>query len=59
MRPVSLKPVGLEGVQRVKIFPEKLPVAELPNKIFMPLILFYGKIFIYMLPFILNGPLLD
>ncbi len=32
MRPVSLEPVEPEGVQCEKNFPEKWPVAKLPNK---------------------------
>ncbi len=56
MRPGS---VGPEGVQREKTFPEKWPVAKLSNKNVMPLMLVYGKYFIYIfLPFILNGLLL-
>jgi hypothetical protein len=47
MRPVSLEPVGPEGVQREKNFPEKWPVAKLPNKNIMPIMLFNGKIYIY------------
>ncbi len=43
LRPVSLEPVWPEGVQREKIFPEKWPVAELPKKKVLPLMLFYGK----------------
>jgi hypothetical protein len=57
MRLVSLEPIGPEGVQREKNFPSKWPVAKLPNKNIMPLMLLNGKIcYIYILPFILNGP---
>jgi hypothetical protein len=60
IRPVSLEPVGPEGVQREKIFPEKWPVVKLPNKYLMPLLLFYGKIFSYIYIFrqFWTGPLL-
>ena len=43
LRPVSLEAVWPEGVQRKKFFPEKWPVAELPKKKVLPLMLFYGK----------------
>ncbi len=40
LRPVSLELAGPEGVQRQK----KWPVAKLPKKKVIPLMLFYGKI---------------
>ncbi len=45
MRSVSLELVGPEGVKREKVFHENWPVAKLPNKNVMPLMLFYRKIF--------------
>jgi hypothetical protein len=54
MRPVSLEPAGPEDVRRQKNFPEKWPVAELPKKKVIPLMIFYGKFFLYInifLPF--------
>jgi hypothetical protein len=44
---VSLKQVGPEDVEHEKIFPEKWPVTKWQNKNFMPLMIFYGKIYIY------------
>ncbi len=47
IRPVSLEPAWLEGGPLRNNFPSKWPVAKLPNKNVMPLMLFYGKIFLY------------
>jgi hypothetical protein len=41
--PVSLEPVWPEPAILGKNFPEKWPVAKLPKKNFMPLMLYYGK----------------
>jgi len=43
LRPIWLKPVGGEGVGHENFFSEKWPVAELPNKKVLPLMLFYGQ----------------
>ncbi len=63
LRPVSLEPSGPEPAIFKKYFPEKWPVAKLPNKNAMQLMLFYGEIFyiynFYIFPFISNGPLLE
>jgi hypothetical protein len=47
MRPLSLEPEGPDGVQSGQNFTEKWPVAKLPKIKVMPLMLFYGKILLY------------
>jgi hypothetical protein len=47
MRPVSLNPVWPERWTYEKNFLEKWPVAEIPKKEFSPLMLFNGKILLY------------
>jgi hypothetical protein len=47
LRLVSLEPVWPEGVQSEKNFPEKWPVVELQKKKVTPLMLFNGKIPLY------------
>ncbi len=49
LRPVSLKPVGLEGVQVKKIFPksDQWPSYLRKKKFFLPLMLFCRENFIF------------
>jgi hypothetical protein len=46
LRPVSLEPAWPEPALLGKNFPEKWPVAKLPKKNYMPLMLFYDKILV-------------